>query len=52
MNYTKESIENKTKELMIGFSESDYPISFQKIIEKVPQRIGIFKASFTEDGIS
>lgn len=52
MTYTKEIIENKTRELVAPFSERDYPISFQKIIERVPERIGIFSAIFDEDGIS
>lgn len=52
MTYTKEIIENKTRELVAPFSEGDYPISFQKIIERVTERIGIFNAIFAEDSIS
>lgn len=52
MTYTKETIESKTRELVYSFNEDDYPISFQKIIEKVPERIVIFNASFNAEGIS
>lgn len=52
MIYTKEIIEDKVNELVADFSESDYPISFQNIINKVPQRIGIYTASFPNESIS